>query len=747
MDYSTALLQTAAQLCRLGIRVFPLAPAEKNPRHGFMWKQQASNRVEHLATNFPAGQMWNLGVVMGPSSGIMDLEPDDEESFQQLEQLISGTGVRTIAYRARRGVHYWFKYDDELNRWGTANPKVGKLEIRLGSDTKGCYSACPPSVHPESRQHYAWLPGCSPWEVAPAQLPESIKQWFLANVKRKVRSAVDVEPDEDGYLPGVGYRHAYLLRVSKTLYHYMRMPKSLVTDIMRTVSERVGTYSEEGRGETEVINLVAKLERANLPGSEFSDIDFHSVNELVTQLMDQQHRANAGGLPEIPSHIFPEVMQTASEHARLAQYPRNLWLMTSLAAASGLLGNSVRVRAGEGYPTTGIQIYSFGVGGSGTGKSKVMSSLLSKVSADSDLVLTDATPEALVSRMAFKPRGALLELTEGKDFFKMLGRYQQGGAGGDNSIFHKTWSGDRFIVARQRGQTTLNSPFLSVAAAIQRVNLAQIPSADLMDGLLQRMLVFPIGRVPPKPSQPSMLAYNAFMENTWSKVIKRLHEFKPTIGQPQIEQMIYAAMKTAPATNAGPLVLTLNDEARAVWEQYAATKRSPELELLWPEDHPFRSDVVRHAEYALRIAAVLTMIMSAAEDNIWVTYDVPNQSAGWIAKETTQAAIDLVEWCWFHKQIYMDGLVETAFARIDPLGTMQKTESIMDKLDQFVEGRRRRIERKGEEWTLRDYYRTLGIDKAKAEEELSLLLQHRKVIVAHEDIRNTKYRFVEASKQ
>ena len=78
---------------------------------------------------------------------------------------------------------------------------------------------------------------------------------------------------------------------------------------------------------------------------------------------------------------------------------------------------------------------------------------------------------------------------------------------------------------------------------------------------------------------------------------------------------------------------------------------------------------------------------------------------------------------------------------------MQKTESIMDKLDQFVEGRRRRIERKGEEWTLRDYYRTLGIDKAKAEEELSLLLQHRKVIVAHEDIRNTKYRFVEASKQ
>ncbi len=739
-QHMQAVLNTAVRLCQLGIKVFPLNPISKKPLEGLKWKDRCTSDIKDLPHLFPSDGYFGLAVRVGPASGILDLEPDDEQAREDLDRLIREAGVRTVAYTSRRGTHYWFKYCPEFERWGKSNPKAGKLEIRLGSGDAGLYSACPPSIHEDTKEYYQWVPGCSPWESVIAEVPQSIKDYFFANVKAsKTTKTVELEAQDDGFLPGPGHRHEYMVHLSKMLYIAMRMPRRTVEDIMRVVSSELGTYDDPKRGETEIRNLVNKLHRPKLPIEEYQEIDFQAVNEFASHLWEQRAVQEAeGGLPEIPSHVPPAWMQAASVHARAAQYPRNLFITAMMAAISAALGTSVKVRAGEGYPSTGLQLYTFGVGGSGTGKSKTLKAVLAPLT-NSDVLITDATPEALVSGMSKHPRSSMLELSEGKDFFKMLGRYSgtQGGPAIDNSVFHKAWSGDRFVVARQKGTTFINDPFLTVAAGIQRYHLMQIPQNDLLDGLMQRMTVYPLGDVPDKPNKEAMISLERFWPQ-WNKVIDRLLSVHANIGMTMIHGLGVAT------AGVGPLTLTLTPDAQAYWESYAASKRSLQVKDLWPEDHPFRSDIVRHAELALRVAGAFQMAEWAMDDQIWTYYQIQNQQSGWISLDTVKRAIDYQEWTWQHKMYYLDPIVEPAFARVNPKGMMQKQESIIDKVEQYTEERRRRVERNGEVWTLRDYYRTLGLTKAKAEAELALLYEQGRVrsINPEGDQKVVRYQFV-----
>jgi hypothetical protein len=253
LTWRDAVVQTAAQLCRLGIRVFPCAPAAKTPMRGLPWKEAASSSVFDVPRLFSSDS--NIAVVLGPSSGIMDIEPDDEEASLVIEALVRQTGVRTLAYKSSRGIHRLYRWCEALTVLGDSNPTIGKLECRLGLEDKGRYSLVPPSIHDKTGQFYEWLPGCSPWEVAPAVLPENIQRYFLDHYKPRSKAVVDVSREQDGYLPEVGSRHAYLLKVAKLLRVHQRMPSQLVIDMCRCVSQTTGSYDEPGRGEFELKNL------------------------------------------------------------------------------------------------------------------------------------------------------------------------------------------------------------------------------------------------------------------------------------------------------------------------------------------------------------------------------------------------------------------------------------------------------------------------------------------------------------
>lgn len=724
MDHQTSLIGTALCLANLGIRVFPLQPGSKLPKYGMKWDVEATNRGSDVQKLFPAGQLWGLAAVLGPTSGIMDCEPDSAEAFALLEQFIQQSQVRTVAYRASRGNHYWFRWDPDLTVFGSSVVKVDNLECRLGLEQASVYSACPPTIHPTSGQYYAWLPGCAPWEVPVAPIPQPLKAWFLAHYQKNktaARKTTQVSAEDGGLLPETGNRHEYMLRLSKLLAGDLRLPRGLVVDMMRPLADRLGTMHEKGRGEQELQNLVAKLAVSPSAVQDFAHIDFADALQTVIETRHAAELAEEASYPpEIPQNVFDSRMQIVSLHAKAAQYPRNLFLLGLLGVASGLLGTSVRVRTTPDAPTTGVQLYIFGVGPSGSGKSITINAVTGPLK-NSERVLTDATPEAFAAGMAKFPRGLLVVLTEGKDFLGMFGRYSQQLAGGatNTGMWLRAWSGDPIIQYRKGGNVTVRDPFASIVGAIQGVNLNQIPGIDVIDGLIQRMLLFPLGRVPEEPASDSQRVLSQWWDR-WEEVAKRLVTVREAISS--VDTLSLAAAAGVPVD---PVVLTLTPAANAVWQQYAKHKRSDAYLGQWPDEHPWRSEVLRHAEVVLRIAGVLRLLDQALEEHTWsamwtVTRELVDPT---VPEAGVQRAIALVEWLWIHKQKMLDATVDNAYAKLCGAAGAQ-TQAVTDMLQNTAAQRAKKLQIRGfAVFTQRQYQRINSIGRGAAEYELGLFTQ------------------------
>jgi hypothetical protein len=747
-QYRSNCINTAIHLCKHGIRVMPAQFRSKAPLGGVgeeAWNHIATNNINQLAGLMPAGA-FNIGMVFGPSSGVLDIEPDSVEASAIIERLMVENGVQTLAYQSRRGVHRIFKWTDKLSHLGN-NPKTTHgLECRVGSADRSFYSICPPSIHPDTGEAYEWLPGSAPWQISPAEIPQNVLDYILANVRvsKAGERTHEVYKEGDGYLPGEGGRHDYLLSFSKSLYCDWMLPKEDCMDLTRHMSMRIGSYQEPGRGEVELINLFKDLTRPSDPVKEMqASISIGTVNE-VSDFIHEKYRENFEGPDqELPAGVMHPLIEAASRHARDAQMPRNLWIMSIICAAASALGTSTFVRVSPDHPVMANQLYCFGVGGSGTGKSKTLNAINAPF-ASSETLLTESTPEALTTALSKYTRGIILEFHEGKDFYKMLGRYnQQPGAGSDNSLYHKCWSGDRIRMQRQKGSCWIERPHLVVSAAIQRLNLNQLPQNDLVDGLGQRMIVYPIGSVPKKATRKALAEHAEFM-HFWHEVLARLMEVKVTVGSVPL-----TAMMNGTGTVTKPLINTLTEDAREVWEEYAALKRSDQVESQWSDpEHPFRSDIVRHAEMALRLANVIFMLDHAVNKQTWYDWNVASQDFGSIPADVMKRAIILMEWLWKHKQVYFEGLVEAAFAAVTG-GHLQKAETIPAKVAKYVGERRLRVERhvKEESFTLRDYYRLLSIKKVEAQLELDLFLRegHLVDLGVPEGGKAVRYKFLEVN--
>lgn len=721
-QHRAVAMLTAAHLCQHGIRIFPLAFGTKKPYSGESWPSISTSNFAQFNKIVPSIGTFNLAIHFGPESNLCDVEPDSEEGVSIIEGLMKEGNVRTIAYRSRRGIHRLFRYPKALEVLKNNNPKAHGLECRLGSGGMNFYSACPPSLHPDTNEYYEWLPGCAPWDVSAAEMPEHIVKWFLANVKQGGKE-LSVTAHDDGYLPPSGCRHEWLLHFSKTLYQDWHLPLEDCMELTRYMSQKTGSYYEEGRGENELKNLFKGLRRKHDPAKELSvAVNMDDVHSLSEDLQIKRLEDGTGVSAEIPSHIFPPMIEAASQHAKKAGFPRNLWLMTCLGATFHCLGQAVRVRASQNHETIGLQTYAFGVGGSGSGKSRTMNALLRPIH-HSPAITTEASPEGLVTHMTKNPRAVTLELTEGKDFFKMLSRYSQNGQGSDNSLFHKCWSGDRVWRTLQKGTFGLDSPFLNVIAAIQKINLNQMPPNDCNDGLLQRMLVYPIGNIPRKEDAQSLVHHNLFLIE-WANILTRLSEVKPAVGSPTLSSLVSGA-----GLSSAPLVLTNNEEAYKIWLEYATMKRSETTMAQFPEDHPHRADLVRHAEYVLKLAAGLSMLWFACDVDFWNKHNVPAQDHGWIDADMLKRAIALMEWLWGHKQNLVDAVVEQSFSAIAGDHMIGKAESIATSVQKQVKERQRRVEKLcGEEWTVRDYCRSLRLKKEEAVKELDLFQREGHVV-------------------
>lgn len=188
---TSALLAAAHEYARYGWRLVPLHSIKpdghctcnrgeqcgvggrgKHPRVT-EWHKKASCEAETIDHWW--SQLWpeaNIGVKLGPESGIIDVECDSPEAERALSELFDHDFPITPTWLAHRGKHRLFRYSDAIP--GAASKAVVKfhgIEFRIGGGGNGAQSVLPPSVHPSGAQ-YRWL--IDPATVDVALLPASV---------------------------------------------------------------------------------------------------------------------------------------------------------------------------------------------------------------------------------------------------------------------------------------------------------------------------------------------------------------------------------------------------------------------------------------------------------------------------------------------------------------------------------------------------------------------------------------------
>jgi hypothetical protein len=140
-----------------------LARREKRPL-GREWPTLATGSLDDVAGWLRAGS--NVGLLLGPCSGLVDVEFDDQDGPEAIRAL-GLDRIATPTWRSHRGEHRLFRWSPELPATGWR--KAGPLEVRIGGNP--AQSVLPPSVHP-SGAPYQWI--VSPTDCPPAEFPESL---------------------------------------------------------------------------------------------------------------------------------------------------------------------------------------------------------------------------------------------------------------------------------------------------------------------------------------------------------------------------------------------------------------------------------------------------------------------------------------------------------------------------------------------------------------------------------------------
>ena len=145
-------------LAAVGCRFVRLARREKRPLGG-AWQTKSEDSPEAISQWLAAGH--NVGLLLGPESGVVDVEFDDPAGVEQLAAF-GITDIHTPTWRSARGEHRLFRWEPWMPQ--SAVVKADSLEIRLGG--RAAQSVLPPSVHP-SGERYEWIVPPSLVTIAP----------------------------------------------------------------------------------------------------------------------------------------------------------------------------------------------------------------------------------------------------------------------------------------------------------------------------------------------------------------------------------------------------------------------------------------------------------------------------------------------------------------------------------------------------------------------------------------------------
>lgn len=192
----------------------------KHPSGGDGWQHRVARTEEDLEEWMAQYELdkipFNIGVVLGPSTGIIDIEWDDPAAQQYAEQ-IGLTRIETPTYSSGRSEHRLFLWDDRFAHIEKAVVYPNGLEVRLGVGRKASQSVIPCSWHWKGVQ-YKWKPTLRVDEVELAKVPDDLAR-AICGGKTNGRTHAKLKTSRHvihGDV-GEGYRHPTLLSLATKL--------------------------------------------------------------------------------------------------------------------------------------------------------------------------------------------------------------------------------------------------------------------------------------------------------------------------------------------------------------------------------------------------------------------------------------------------------------------------------------------------------------------------------------------------
>src|SRR5690606_37252328 len=107
----------------------PIVICEEKSPLGTKWQDHKWSPAQ-ITEVLEAMPEYNVGLILGERSRIVDIEGDDENSEAEFLELFDGNEPLTWKYKSKRGFHRFFKYDTRLEANDKAVTKWKTLEIR-----------------------------------------------------------------------------------------------------------------------------------------------------------------------------------------------------------------------------------------------------------------------------------------------------------------------------------------------------------------------------------------------------------------------------------------------------------------------------------------------------------------------------------------------------------------------------------------------------------------------------------------
>jgi hypothetical protein len=308
----------------------------------------------------------NVGMAFGVLIGV---DVDKARGEELLQRLSGGDLPRTLSFTTKKGRRLLFTPPEGVELRTTPQPGGIALEsgeVRLMG--RGSQTVMPPSLHVDGHT-YAWLPGCGPDDVEPAEAPAWMIRYMLPDAPRSAPH--NGSPHANGDRIPEGQRNTHLASLAGT----MRRRGMIRTAIEAALLEENAERCDPPLPDDEVRTIAASIAWYPPGGST------NGNGKPAAQARPKAPSAIRDLPPfaPFPVEALPGPLdQIVTEAATAIGCDASFVALPALAAIASAIGNSRTIRLKHGWVEPSV-LWCGIVGDSGTLKTPAYSAIIAPI--------------------------------------------------------------------------------------------------------------------------------------------------------------------------------------------------------------------------------------------------------------------------------------------------------------------------------------------------------------------------------